>query len=377
MYDLPKRDRDQFVAILCVATHAGTASHLSNSQMATRHAGSLRIGDLKAMPGLMNALFRVCLLALLLSAIASSAALAAARAYMPNSGDGSISVIDTSTRAVIATIPTDSVASGIAISSDGLRVYVANVRGLLVIDAATNKPVGQLDSPFSRAAAVSADGTAVYLSGDSGFAAYDSTTLSFINGVSTVGANNITLSPDGTRAYLSYPNFALVAVNLNTWAPGSPWSWTDCLHPVDAAVSPDGSSLRITCEMPSTFVTVNLATLMITDMLPLQSDPSELAVSSDGSLAYIATPAANAVVVVDTSGTPAVLDTISVGAAPSSLSLTKEGDQLYVSNTLDNTVSVIDTATRNVIDTIAVGPAPRVHGDFIGPNEFLLLNGFE
>lgn len=333
------------------------------------------------MPVSIIAPLRALLLGLVLSAAFSPHAFAAPRAYVPNSGDGTISVIDTGTRAVIATITTDAVAGGVAISPDGLRVYVANLRGLLVVDAATNKALGQLDiTGGAQAVAVSADGTTVYVSGNSGFAAYDSATLSLINGVPTTRTINIALSPDGARAYLADPNFALFDINLNTWAPNNQWSWTDCLHPVDAAVSPNGSSLRIVCQgvgTSSTFVNVNIASLLVSAVLPLPNEPRALSMSSDGSLAYIATPAANAVVVVDTSGTPVVLDTISVGAGPGSLSLTKEGDQLYVSNTLDNTVSVIDTATRNVIDTIAVGPAPRTHGDFIGPNEFLLRNGFE
>lgn len=99
--------------------------------------------------------------------------------------------------------------------------------------------------------------------------------------------------------------------------------------------------------------------------------------TSDGGVAYIATPSANAVVVVDTRGAPVVLDTIAVGAGPSSVALTAAGDQLYVTNTSDNSVSVIDTATRIVIDTIAVGPAPRTNGDFIGPNVFLFQDSFE
>ncbi|MGE4071413.1 MAG: YncE family protein [Lysobacterales bacterium] len=272
-------------------------------------------------------------------------------------------------------------AGGVAISPDGLRVYVANLRGLLVVDAASNRPVQQLDiQGGAQAAAVSADGSTVFVSGNDGFAAYDSTSLQLINGVPTTRTINIALSPDGARAFVADPDLALFDINLNTWAPGNQWSWQECLHPVDAAVSPNASSLRIVClgvGVPSTLVTVNIATLEITATLPLQNDPSALAMSSDGNRAYIATPAANAVVVVDTSGAPMVLDTISVGAGPSSLALTKAGDQLYVTNAVGNSVSVIDTATRSVIDTIAVGPAPRTNGDFIGPNEFLLLTGFE
>ena len=43
-----------------------------------------------------------------------------------------------------------------------------------------------------------------------------------------------------------------------------------------------------------------------------------------------------------------------------------DGSRVYVVNSFSETVSVIDTVTNTVVDTVAVGMAPRAFGQFIG-----------
>lgn len=196
---------------------------------------------------MLRSVFRVagdCLLALVAFATASSVASAAARAYVPNSGDGTISVIDTGTGDVIATIDTGVLAGGVAISPDGLRVYIAGLQGVIVIDAVANQLLEQPSiSGRAQAVSVSADGSTVYVSGESIFAAYDSNTLAIKNGVPTTRTANITLSPEGSRAFVADPKFAIFDVDLRTWEPRRAWSWWECRHPADTAASPDGARL--------------------------------------------------------------------------------------------------------------------------------------
>ena len=77
-----------------------------------------------------------------------------------------MSVIDTATNTVIATIPVGDTPCGVAVSPDGTRAYVTNLVDdtVSVIDTATNTvtatiPVG--DGPDG--VAVSPDGTRVYV----------------------------------------------------------------------------------------------------------------------------------------------------------------------------------------------------------------------
>src|SRR5438445_13156691 len=64
------------------------------------------------------------------------------RAYVTNGGDNTVSVIDTATNTVVATIPVGVVPYGVAITPDGTRAYVTEggERGS-VVDVKTNAVV--------------------------------------------------------------------------------------------------------------------------------------------------------------------------------------------------------------------------------------------
>ena len=50
----------------------------------------------------------------------------AAPSYVANGGSNTVSVIDTATKTVVATVGVGSVPDGIAVTPDGTHVYVAN-----------------------------------------------------------------------------------------------------------------------------------------------------------------------------------------------------------------------------------------------------------
>ena len=82
-------------------------------------------------------------------------------AYIANSGDNTVSVIDTATNNVTAIIPVGNSPRGVAVTPDGKKVYVTNFFDdtISVIDAAKNKvtatiPVG--DAPHG--VSISPDG---------------------------------------------------------------------------------------------------------------------------------------------------------------------------------------------------------------------------
>ena len=87
-------------------------------------------------------------------------------AYITNSDDNTVSVIDTATNNVTATVPVGTYPCGVAVTPDGTKVYVANngSNTVSVIDTATNNvtatvPVGS----YPRGVAVTPDGTKVYV----------------------------------------------------------------------------------------------------------------------------------------------------------------------------------------------------------------------
>jgi YVTN family beta-propeller protein len=89
---------------------------------------------------------------------AMTTAYAQTRAYVTNRSDNTVSVIDTATNTVIATIPLGTFAfpHGVAVTPDGLRVYVVNsaLGTVSVIDTATNTVVTTISvgsNPFGLA----------------------------------------------------------------------------------------------------------------------------------------------------------------------------------------------------------------------------------
>ena len=91
---------------------------------------------------------------------------AAPYAYVTNSEDNTVSVIDTATNTVTATVPVGSYPWGVAVSPDGTKVYVANEGSntVSVIDTATNTVTATVDVGINPlGVAVSPDGTKVYV----------------------------------------------------------------------------------------------------------------------------------------------------------------------------------------------------------------------
>lgn len=162
-----------------------------------------------------------------------------ATAYVANTSDDTVSVIDTATRTVTATIPlpTGGDAIEIAVTPDGSKVYVTNggVDTVSVINTATNtlttnipvgsQPYGIVVSPVGHRAYVSNRGT-----GD--VSVIDTATDTVIATI-PVEPNlwGIDVSPDGSRVYaVSNDNFRLAEIDTATntvvatipTTPGSP-----------------------------------------------------------------------------------------------------------------------------------------------------------
>ena len=102
------------------------------------------------------------------AAARTSVAAASPFAYVANSSSNTVSVIETATNTVVATVPVGDHPTGVASTPDGAFVYVTNQGGTVsVIETATNTvaatvPIG----PFSTDIAITPDGAFAYL--DSG-----------------------------------------------------------------------------------------------------------------------------------------------------------------------------------------------------------------
>src|ERR1700730_6312957 len=112
---------------------------------------------------------RLLIAAFALAGLLGSGQSLAQNAYITNQGSNNVSVIDTATNTVIATIPVGSDPYAVAVSPDGSKVYVANVlsNNVSVIATATNTVIATVTVGLQPAGvAVSPDGSNVYLANE-------------------------------------------------------------------------------------------------------------------------------------------------------------------------------------------------------------------
>jgi YVTN family beta-propeller protein len=247
------------------------------------------------------------------------------RAMVANQAAGMITVLDTATNAVTATIP---VPAGppqyLAFSPTGERVYVSiwdqarTVAAVGVLDTGTNSIVATIPvrtRPYLSA--VTPDGQRLYVPN------HDSGTISVIDTVTNaviseikVAANPhwVEMSRDGSRAYAANHESNLVSV-------------------IDTG---DNSILA---------------------EVPVQTSPHSLAVHPTRPLVANVNYDAASVTAIDT-GTDQVVATIGVGKNPQDITWAPDGRHAYVVNTSDNTVSVIDPDSAAVTATVPTGASP-------------------
>jgi YVTN family beta-propeller protein len=298
-----------------------------------------------------------------------SGVLSPANAYVTNTSSNTVSVINTSTNAVVNTIAVGSGPQGVSVSPDGSRVYIANFSSntVSVINTSTNTVVATIGVGSSpTGVVVSPDGSRVYA------ANRYSDNVSVINTstntvVATVGVaanpGGVSVSPDGSRLYVTNRGSNSVSV-INTSTNTIVATIGVGAYPLGISMSPDGSRLYITSRDANSVSVINTSTNTVVATVAVGTQPVCLSVSPDGRLVYATHYGSNTLSVINTS-TNTVVATIVVGDAPSGVSFSSDGSRAYIANFNSNTVSVINTNTNTVVATVAVGSSPIAFGNFI------------
>jgi YVTN family beta-propeller protein len=179
-------------------------------------------------------------------------------AYVSNEGSGDVTVIDTGTDSVVATIHVGKRPRGIRVSPDGQAVYVA-------LSAPSPPPPG-LDASTLPRADRSAEG---------------------------IGVIDV-----ATRRLV--------------------WELPSGSDPEQFAVSPDGSKLYISNEDAATATVVDIASRRVLQTYPVGGKPEGVDISPDGKLVYVSAAADHQVTVISTdSKRPIARFTVDKGRAAS------------------------------------------------------------
>lgn len=301
--------------------------------------------------------------------IYSSRLCAAVLAYVSNTNSQTVSVIDTTSDTVIATIPVGFFPMGIDHSPDGSTVYLTLFSDdtIQVIDTSTNTLVSTASlEPGAKPIAI-----ATSPNGYSYIANFSNATYSTLDPVSwredkkiPLGAIfpiNLAIKNDGTHAYIVNaigPNNVKV-INLSNDTITK--SMNSGQQSFGIAITPDDSLVYVTNPVQSTITVFSTALDIPIASIPLAagSFPRGIKIRPDSLYAYVANQGTSSVAVIDIS-TQTVTTTISLTANldPYHIAFTPDGSKAYVTQTLGNSVSVIDTVTNTEIGTIPVGTFP-------------------
>jgi PQQ-dependent catabolism-associated beta-propeller protein len=296
-------------------------------------------------------------------------------AFVSNERDGTITVIDTKTDRVAATIKVGGRLRGIRLSAGRNTLWVA-------ISYPTNQSQGEdkiaeLDLNGNIIAKYEAgtdpenfvlddNATRLYIANeDAGTASITDIKANRVLASMPVGLEpeGAAMSPDGRWVYITSEASSSVSV-IDTQTGQVVKTFLVGARPREAAFAPDSTRAYVTAENGNVISVVDTKahTVMKTIELPhgdgsAQLKPKGIVVSPDGKHVYVATGRGNSVAVID--GEQLTLITlIPVGQRPWGIALTPDGRKLYTANGLSNDVSVVDTNTNKVIATVKAGDGP-------------------
>ena len=261
-------------------------------------------------------------------ALAASPAAAAPFAYVTNSLDNTVSVIDTATHppSVVATVPVGSGPEVVAVTPDGKHAYVLNSGGTVsVIRTATNRVVATVGVP----------------PGGGGGA-----------------PNGVAFAPDGKHAYVANLSVNTVSV-IDTTTKMVVATIPVGNEPDGVAVTPDGNHVYVVNSSDAgggdTVSVIDTASNTVVAPIPVGNVPNGLVITPDGKHVYVANLFSNTVSVIRTA-TNTVVDTLPVGNLPVGIAITPDGKHAYViTNDVLNNFWVIDTTTRTVVAMVPGG----------------------
>jgi YVTN family beta-propeller protein len=311
----------------------------------------------------------------------------AGRAYVTNEDGESVSVLDTDSAEVVATVNVGKRPRGMKLSNDGKELFVAvsglpkcppsvadeecaklkrdlTADGIAVIDTATLKLSKLLKSGSDpEQFDLSHDGKRLFIANE------DSGTLTVVGVASgaveasvPVGKEpeGVRVTPDGRWIVVtSESGNAIYVIDARTLKMVK--SVPVGKRPRDVAFGPDGRTVYISGEFDASLYKTTIPdSVSATKLLQLRTDARPMGVMLDAAhkRLFVSTGRGGTIAVVSLEGDPKLVTEIQVGARPWGIALSHDGKRLYSANGSSNDVTIIDTTTLQVLKKVAVGKSP-------------------
>lgn len=317
----------------------------------------------------------VALLALVAGASASTAPALAATLYVTNTRAESISVIDTETLDVVATIPLGrGKPNRIVFHPDGKTAWVVYDKShdLGVVDAEARKLVRRVKiggNPYNLA--FTPDGRTLAVLDWASDTSKDEIIFYEVEGgrvtgrveVSTWPAHSV-FSRDGKTLYVS----GETAGDVTVIDMASRAATARVVHgggdAMGLALSPDGKTLYAATGENKSVLRIDTATNKVAGEIALPGVVHEATLTLDGAYLYTTLRKANRIVVIRTSD-GSIAATIPQKGYPDLVTMEPTGRYALVTNRHADLVTVIDVKTHTQVKAIPVGRAP--HGMALRP----------
>jgi YVTN family beta-propeller protein len=206
------------------------------------------------------------------------------RVYVTNYDDGTVSVINTSSHEVVATVPVGSRPNKVAVNPNGTRVYVVNNdgkgNGIQVIDTTTNNVVATVTTGDSTThdvvdVVVNPTGTFFYVTNffSNTVSVIDSNTYKVVATIPTpMRPANIEIDPDGKMLFVTHYSGSSSTVSVIDTATNSvttniaPYKDGDFLYLGDIAIAPNGMNIYVNEGSEDVVRRINTSNNAITTM---------------------------------------------------------------------------------------------------------------
>ena len=259
-----------------------------------------------------------------------------AKAYVINSSDKTVTVIDTATDTVITTIETGigTAPQSIAMHPSGSYAYVANT---------TSNSISRIDTATNTASILSLSGP----------------------GVNPLSAPRfVVFSPTGDRAYVSNQATTGRITVINPADLTQTSEFGVAATPRSLAISPDGNTLFITHVGDNLVSFVDLTAPPPNNKTTLStgsgSGPTGLAVDTTGTTLYVALSLTNRVAVIDVAS-KSITRQLTGFTAPQEITLHPNLPRVFVANHGNTTVGIVDISTNPqsvITPSLTVGTQP-------------------
>ena len=283
--------------------------------------------------------------------------------YVAQYRGNDVTIIDTSTKAVIGSIPVGMNPETVVIDQKRKLVYVANWYGysVSVIDATTNTliyniPVTTIISNMT----LDLTGKKLYLCHIPGWfvTVIDTDNMVVSKKIETISewASGIAIAPNGEKIYVAHYNHITLIDTINdvvlaTIPANVPRGWV---------TDPSGTRLYVAIGNTNTVQVLDANSLAVIADIPVSLWPHDVIINPSGTKLYVGCTGGNAIDVIDTT-TLNVVSTIVGVTNPRRLALNENDKKLYATSNLGysaGNVSVVNTDTNLVTDVITVGVSP-------------------